>query len=1439
MVWKIAPKTAARGTLDICRHYKSYRGSHTDSQGGIYAAEVVVPANFNIEKAVENIGHITAGTARSLEIWWNHKADVARIIITSQSEMDLKLYKDGFDHMYPNILIEDIDDITPDWFDPLKYNPNEGKIDKKAAAVAHVDNISNIQRSTPIPSTPTSNKGPNNISIIERTASYGHLVRFGEKTPILSKTVDESVEAQTPIQDDAILPPNDDDVIDDDTHTPPDKFSPEDYKIFDIGYAYGHYFTKLTAGLKPHKFMTHMTKSVRSSQYAWIQFVFVKDNAFSPFLQEQLRMMRSNHSKFMADDYISMSDHIFKSNPQPGEHPEKTGDFIKSYNELTAELQNKIVGQHVLLSVRGIVYPNLDNVLKYDSDMDIIATEAVASKFDHITKNIYEFTDFWSGAPPEHMMPVAPQDESLDKKWDLSNEPDGMWASRKWRKARKQAKQLLTKKNNTQWHKYEVERAKIAANWEASRRASHKKQKRKYRYKSPKYIHLNGADMKTAKRQQFQRLHIFRDRLMPDPVGIMKQVTESYVKKKSFGLRYHQRLSPPFLVLDEPDLAHFIHLPQGDAKLRVGRTSDMVRIMPHKKGFNLGYPARADTQSYTISYAEQYIHEGMQPTSDLPHFFGQLTHSDDTHGCTIHPEDLARHTYIIGTTGAGKTTIIRLLCKHLEMANFQDVFNSAFIFVDPKGSDSTAFLKQFERTSYENDAVHYFHPLETNFSINPLELMYDEGDMQAREKAVHDRLEEMDAIMQILFPEISSSFARMKFIFQTAIRWLYNHSDYPTLRDLFDVILVLSSKDSKHDKLKAQIKIAKDDDSKMLADLIERLANLKADDFQPLINRLQTIVLNPAMAKLFCVRKSTINWDEILQKGHQTVFSLSAESLGPSIRPLVQSTLLFLLWNKLKTDPRKSDPVYMKNKPQIIMVMDEFQDMQNMAHLENILAQARSHKFGLVLAHQTTSQLDSDGLERIIGTTNTHFIGKVQGTDSARFAALWEPQQKDKLTDVLANQAPYQWHARLMPGEDDTEQPSPVMFWPVWVPDDIIEDEFIAEFKKRQYQKYGYGEPVDTASSIIYKLEGTEQKWQRQIPTGVRKPTFEEWVVLKALRGHRYNEIATLYEQAAMIERAESRTRGAEIEAAAITSPAVVVTGLVGDEDDVDADKKEEEEVAVRKDSGLKVDVQKEQVISEAQDATEDTLIQDAFSDKPKEPSINVYQDNDSIEQQLSEESSKEITKKIKKSAKTSKGTRAPEPDGRLNLILADLKRILPIRETALKDALSSLGASGLIESSQGTGKSYYYKLTKKAYNTYFLKPPFDDVISSAETAQFVFEYYLRQTDYFVYPAVQGGGKQHPDFIAYDYDKGTAISIEIESEREAVAHAEQVRENLIKWKALGFHACHMWSSNQAMVDTYNSLTKDDYAKAGIKPSSINVYKIDDVNKPHAFRKISS
>ena len=103
--------------------------------------------------------------------------------------------------------------------------------------------------------------------------------------------------------------------------------------------------------------------------------------------------------------------------------------------------------------------------------------------------------------------------------------------------------------------------------------------------------------------------------------------------------------------------------------------------------------------------------------------YGILKNSAKNNIVGINPSDLLLHTYILASTGSGKTSLIRNMIKHLEAANQKNTFTCAVIYLDMKGSgDTYKIIRQCDKQSVQEKRIHLLDPNRVEFSINPFEL---------------------------------------------------------------------------------------------------------------------------------------------------------------------------------------------------------------------------------------------------------------------------------------------------------------------------------------------------------------------------------------------------------------------------------------------------------------------------------------------------------------------------------------------------------------------------------------------------------------------------------------------------------------------------------------------------------------------------------------------
>lgn len=114
------------------------------------------------------------------------------------------------------------------------------------------------------------------------------------------------------------------------------------------------------------------------------------------------------------------------------------------------------------------------------------------------------------------------------------------------------------------------------------------------------------------------------------------------------------------------------------------------------------------------------------------------------------------------------------------------------------------------------------------------------------------------------------------------------------------------------------------------------------------------------------------------------------------------------------------------------------------------------------------------------------------------------------------------------------------------------------------------------------------------------------------------------------------------------------------------------------------------------------------------------------------------------------------------------------------------------VRSTDQAGKPTSWAPTKLGQS--YLNPEFSMI--GGEEAQAIaakaWRYYIDQGVFCCVAPQDLEEEARPDLVAYDYKRGKAVSVEVESGSECQTHKEQIRRNMEKWADLGFQECHVW-----------------------------------------------
>ncbi|BBG24113.1 type IV secretion system DNA-binding domain-containing protein [Sulfuracidifex tepidarius] len=321
-------------------------------------------------------------------------------------------------------------------------------------------------------------------------------------------------------------------------------------------------------------------------------------------------------------------------------------------------------------------------------------------------------------------------------------------------------------------------------------------------------------------------------------------------------------------------------------------------------------------------------------------------------------EDLYRHGYIIGGTGAGKTTTIISLITSIRKA-----YNNAIIMIfDPHGDMAEEVASYFA----DNENLIYFHPVEAPLSINPLAL----PNLPNKEQALLLGFSNVMEIFEKLFG-LKDTAVYVKYIIQVSMQLLYSKTPEPTFRDLYRIIYKLRT---------GEIDLPVDDPT--WESKLEMFQNMQEQSFLSAISRLEMLGTNPLLLKIFS--KTKIDDNELFKPGNIIVINASKAAVGNDASFLILAGWIFKTWYYALARAALN----MERIP-IIAFMDEFQNIASLSVIDDILSEARKYAMHIIMAHQHTGQLDMSLIKSIMSNTGVKMLMKEQGDDAKAFAKIF------------------------------------------------------------------------------------------------------------------------------------------------------------------------------------------------------------------------------------------------------------------------------------------------------------------------------------------------------------------------------------------------------------------------------------------------------------------
>ncbi len=420
-------------------------------------------------------------------------------------------------------------------------------------------------------------------------------------------------------------------------------------------------------------------------------------------------------------------------------------------------------------------------------------------------------------------------------------------------------------------------------------------------------------------------------------------------------------------------------------------------------------------------------------------------------------DERRRHTYILGATGTGKSTMLLSMIQ-------QDIeHKKGLCVIDPHGDLIEQVLSIIPRERISD--VVYFNPDDISYpmGINLLELTPG----LSSENAIREKEFIAESIISVFHKIYSDKYSgpRMEYILRNTIHTAFTVPD-ATLFTIYKLLINTPFR-------KSVVRHLTDENLKDFW----KYEFSKAGDYQkvkmisPITNKIGRFLFSPTAKRILEQPKSTINFDTILNDGTVLLCNLSKGKIGEDN----SSVFGVLIMAKIQLAALKRARMKPEDRKDFYLYVDEFQNFATPAFAQ-ILSEARKYRLSAILAHQTTSQIEEDSLVNVtLANTGTVICFRTANPEDERMIL---PQFRPYIEQgEIANLPSYHFYMKL--GALNPEEPFSGVTVPVHIEYSQNRINEVVESSRKLYAK---PYTVEKSVSAMMTVPQKSQKIHAVVP---------------------------------------------------------------------------------------------------------------------------------------------------------------------------------------------------------------------------------------------------------------------------------------------------------------------------------------------------------------------
>jgi len=318
----------------------------------------------------------------------------------------------------------------------------------------------------------------------------------------------------------------------------------------------------------------------------------------------------------------------------------------------------------------------------------------------------------------------------------------------------------------------------------------------------------------------------------------------------------------------------------------------------------------------------------------------------------IHGKDRLLHTYIIGKTGTGKSTLLRTML-------LQDInAGRGVCLLDPHGDLVQGIAASIPETRL-SDLIYLNVPDVTlSFRYNPFKkVSYEKRSLVA------------SAILEVFKKLWSDAWGvKLEHILRHSILTLLDQPQ-ATIADIPKLLLDSAFR-------KEAIKSIQNDSIKRFWE--KEFAGYQRFDLMPVLNKVGGMLAHPVIKRILIENPNEIYLRKAMDERKIVLVNLSKGYIGEDVAHILGAFLISSIGSAAFSRVNEEE----ENRIPFMVYMDEFHNFTTLS-LVTMFSELRKFKVGLTLAHQYIHQLDDEIRRAILGNVGTLITFRV-GTEDAQ-----------------------------------------------------------------------------------------------------------------------------------------------------------------------------------------------------------------------------------------------------------------------------------------------------------------------------------------------------------------------------------------------------------------------------------------------------------------------